>query len=726
MRSLRVWSLMLCVGLLGACGGGSGLGQQAECGNGVVEPGEECDASELAGHTCADLNLGGGTLGCAGDCAFDVSGCDLAAECGNDTAEYPEQCDGADLSDTSCVDLGFDGGELACNVACTFDTAACEVITACDGVALEPGEECDGAHLGGATCESLGLGVGELGCDAGCHFDTSDCEIQAECGNDTTEHPELCDGPDLAGADCTDAGFYSGNLACNMDCDGYDTSACAGTCGDDVLNGPEVCDSAELGGADCVSQGQYPGQLACASDCAGYELSGCGGTCGDGVLNGPEACDTGDFGGDTCQTLGFYGGTLACDPGCGAVDDAGCTGFCGDGVLNGPEVCDGADVGGATCSNGLAANCLSDCSGVTCMAVIITEVALGDPDWVELLNVGSQPVALNGWYLEWFGYDNGYNVVSGIFAVPMTTPTPVSLAPGARVVFYDEYNGGGGPPDISPGVLQFHDNIWWGSAPGSVTLYDPTDAPQDFARWGGPDFDPPVGTGWADTPGELPGLNSNSSGLSRQPDDVDTDTAGDFCIAPQTPGVANGLCSFIAPPGHLLVTEIDCGGPDRVELHNPGNVSVDLGGWYLLWLWGNNYGYEVLPAFNLAGGAYVQIVDDCTANCPTVDVGGVIHIENIGWWNAGLGTPDSGALRLLEPVAYFGVDFVRWGGSNWSAGTPDTWSETTPLPAVPAGVSLGRVGATDTNTEGDWCLLDIQSFGGPNVNNDPSDPDPCR
>lgn len=677
MRTVRMGSLLLFVGLVAACGGGSGLGQQAVCGNGVAEEGEECDASELAGQTCAGLNLGGGTLACAGDCSFDVSGCDVVADCGNDAAEYPEQCDGADLSSTSCVDLGFDSGDLACTVACTFDTSACELVTACDGVELEPGEECDGAHLDGATCESLGLGAGALACDGACHFDTSDCEVQTECG-------------------------------------------------DGQIEGLEVCDSSDLDGENCASQGQYPGQLGCAGDCLSLDLSGCGGACGDGVLNGPETCDAPDFSGETCQSLGYYSGTLVCGVGCSSVDSSGCTGRCGDGVINGSEVCDGLDVGSATCPGGAPAICASDCSGVTCTGVIITELGLGDPDWVELLNVGSQPVTLNGWYLEWFGYDNGNNAVSGFFAVPMTTPTPVTLVPGARIVFYDEYNGAGGPPDSSPGVLQFHDNIWWGGAPGAVTLYDPADAPQDFVRWGGPDFGPPTGLSWTDSPGELPGLNSNSAGLSRQPDDVDTDTAGDFCIAPQTDGAANAQCSFLAPPGHLLISEIDTGSPDRVELYNPGNAAVDLGGWYLLWLWGTQYGYELLPTFSLAGGAYVEIVDDCPGNCPTVDSGGVIHIGNSLWYSVGQGTPVSGALRLLEPVAFFGVDFVRWGGSTWNAQSPDTWSETAALPALPVGASLGRVGAADTNTEADWCLLDVQSFGGPNVNNDPTDPDPCR
>jgi hypothetical protein len=49
----------------------------ATCGNGGVEPGEDCDGAELDGQTCAGLDLGftGGTLGCAATCRFDASQC---------------------------------------------------------------------------------------------------------------------------------------------------------------------------------------------------------------------------------------------------------------------------------------------------------------------------------------------------------------------------------------------------------------------------------------------------------------------------------------------------------------------------------------------------------------------------------------------------------------------------------------------------------------------------
>lgn len=46
------------------------------CGNGVIDDGEECDGTELAGESCENLNLGEGVLACdQNSCSFDVSAC---------------------------------------------------------------------------------------------------------------------------------------------------------------------------------------------------------------------------------------------------------------------------------------------------------------------------------------------------------------------------------------------------------------------------------------------------------------------------------------------------------------------------------------------------------------------------------------------------------------------------------------------------------------------------
>lgn len=57
-----------------SCGNfGSGL----LCGNGIIDPGEQCDGGNLGGQTCQSLGFGGGTLGCTNTCLFDTNSCFL-------------------------------------------------------------------------------------------------------------------------------------------------------------------------------------------------------------------------------------------------------------------------------------------------------------------------------------------------------------------------------------------------------------------------------------------------------------------------------------------------------------------------------------------------------------------------------------------------------------------------------------------------------------------------
>lgn len=54
---------------------GPGISQQPRCGNGLLDPNEECDFGELAEGTCTDLGFSFGTLSCGSGCSFDASGC---------------------------------------------------------------------------------------------------------------------------------------------------------------------------------------------------------------------------------------------------------------------------------------------------------------------------------------------------------------------------------------------------------------------------------------------------------------------------------------------------------------------------------------------------------------------------------------------------------------------------------------------------------------------------
>ena len=237
----------------------------------------------------------------------DVLEPDAAPTCGNGQLDPGEECDPTNLDGKTCAAFGYAGNGLVCKADCTFDTSAC-----CGDGTIGVGEECDGLALGGKDCVAQGCLGGQLGCDASCTFDRSQCTV-CSCGDGAIDVGEECDTTNLGGKGCATQGFVGGTLACRADC-AFDTTGCH-NCGNAALDPGEQCDGSQLGGKTCQTQGFDGGPLSCTSNCA-FDVVGCY-RCGDGVKNGPtEQCDGSDFGGKTCPTLGFAGGTLKCTSTC--------------------------------------------------------------------------------------------------------------------------------------------------------------------------------------------------------------------------------------------------------------------------------------------------------------------------------------------------------------------------------------------------------------------------
>lgn len=107
-RSLIAATLLVC---LAACGG-PGPDRFAQCGNGVINPGEQCDDGENNSDN--------------GDC---LTTC-VTARCGDtfidSQGSMTEQCDTYNLGGANCATLGFSPiGTLTCSPDCTFDTSGC-------------------------------------------------------------------------------------------------------------------------------------------------------------------------------------------------------------------------------------------------------------------------------------------------------------------------------------------------------------------------------------------------------------------------------------------------------------------------------------------------------------------------------------------------------------------------------------------------------------------------
>lgn len=213
--------------------------------NTTVDPGEQCQTADPAvpcgsvpGHT-----LTGGNAPCS-NCVRDLTMCTLPPRpvlCGNGAVDPGEECDPlATVALPTCASLasnstsGTGATNVACNTNCTFDIRACADrrdpgslfgLPSCSNgglfATIDPNEQCEGTNLNGATC--AGVGTGTPRCD-GCWLDKSPCIRPAtppSCvSNGVLDPGEECDPALAVTATCQSRGFTGsgGTLSCNASC----------------------------------------------------------------------------------------------------------------------------------------------------------------------------------------------------------------------------------------------------------------------------------------------------------------------------------------------------------------------------------------------------------------------------------------------------------------------------------------------------------------------------
>ncbi|MBW2968021.1 PKD domain-containing protein [Candidatus Woesearchaeota archaeon] len=166
------------------CGDGT-LDTGEECDDGNTVSGDSCSALCVIEYCsdsiiqslveeCDDGNLANGD-GCSAVCTLES----MPATCGNGAIDPGEECDGFLLGSFECFDLdSFTGGTLSCSPTCTFDTSSCTGTPTgvCGDGVVNPGESCDGADWGPVSgCDYFGYTSGTLSCTGTCSFDTSAC-----------------------------------------------------------------------------------------------------------------------------------------------------------------------------------------------------------------------------------------------------------------------------------------------------------------------------------------------------------------------------------------------------------------------------------------------------------------------------------------------------------------------------------------------------------------------
>lgn len=280
----------------------------ARCGDGIMQPGEECDDANKS-----DID------NCTNACRSPV--------CGDGIVQSWEQCD-----DSNRVD-----GD-ACSNSCK--SPACG-----DGIA-QSGEECDdGNHVSNDSCTNAckaprcgdGILQGVEECDDGNSAESDACTNS--CGR-----PRCGDGIVQSGEECDD-GNVSNDDSCTTQCK-------APRCGDGIVQAGEECDDGNKNTAD-----------ACNNLCNMP-------VCGNGIKEGVEGCDDGNrLDGDACTNAcslprcgdGILQSAEECDDGNTVNDDA-CTNSCrvlrcGDGILQAGEECDDGRANSNTDADVCRKNC---------------------------------------------------------------------------------------------------------------------------------------------------------------------------------------------------------------------------------------------------------------------------------------------------------------------------------------------------------------------------------
>ncbi|MFN0245855.1 MAG: DUF4215 domain-containing protein [Kofleriaceae bacterium] len=297
------------------------------CGNGQIDPGEQCDGGE---------NPPVGGDGCDVNCQLE--------DCGDGFVDVGEQCDGNGA--------GQGGQTAACDIDCTF--ATCDDFT----VNTTAGEQCDDGPVFNADdrdckadCRNNTCTDGDLnefgplrieGCDDGNQNNNDNCSnscVSASCGNSTLNPGEECDdGNSNEGDACT-------NL-CRLN-----------VCGDGKTRaGVEECDTnpGTIGGFtyDCSPAAGSPSAPGCRLE-----------RCGNGIIDPGEACD------DDLVAAGVSPANQIDSSFSGDGCDNECQiEFCGDGLVNNviggtpTEQCDGNGTG----TGGLDPNCNLDCTDSLC------------------------------------------------------------------------------------------------------------------------------------------------------------------------------------------------------------------------------------------------------------------------------------------------------------------------------------------------------------------------
>ena len=316
----------------GGTGDGGLDGAAGLCGDGILDPGEECDdANNIDDDEChVDC-----TWACGDGVIQPHETCDTAIPAGQQGA-CPTDCEDND----PCTTDTLSGSEcqtecLRGDITAFIDDDGCcppggnanndnDCQAVCDNGVLEAGETCDPTPTCPTTCD-----------------DTNDCTTDSMAGS-----PATCD------VVCTNSPIttcQNNDNCCPAGCNNGNDNDCSASCGNSIIETGETCDPPATCPTDCDD----------SNDCTTDTMTGSPANCNVVCTNTPI---TAPIHNDGC-----------CPSGANANNDNDCPSICGNSIIEPGEQCDD---GGTVPGDGCDQNCQIE-TGPTVFR--ISEMYLRDP-----------------------------------------------------------------------------------------------------------------------------------------------------------------------------------------------------------------------------------------------------------------------------------------------------------------------------------------------------------
>jgi cysteine-rich repeat protein len=221
--------------------GGSGLGADPACGNGTIDPGEECDPGLPASESCEARGFDSGLLGCSAQCRFATSSCSGQENC----------YDGRDNDGDGLADCADGDCSVACGDACAAPVVIAENASASGTTTGHPA-------LTAASCSTAAPSGSEVA-------------YQVTVSEDSKLDVALISAPDLTLSVRSSCGDLGSELACG----GQTRLTMDASAGQTYF--------ILVDGAGATQAGSYTLQVQTRQE-----------ACGDGIRDADEECDDGN------------------------------------------------------------------------------------------------------------------------------------------------------------------------------------------------------------------------------------------------------------------------------------------------------------------------------------------------------------------------------------------------------------------------------------------------